>query len=281
MKRTIQNLLFAFVAVAALSACDIIKGPKVDPNGFSGSSNKVLIEDFTGARCGNCPRAHEQAARLDSIYGDNLVIVAVHAGSFAVVVPSIGYTTDFNTPMGTELMNYYDADNLGLPNGLVNRRVWNGSPITRHTEWSTMISTVLAEAPKLEIKLNPSFSASDRTLTVEAEFDYFTTGSSDHEVVAIITEDSIVAQQEDYSLTTSPQHIEDYVHMHVLRGSMTPGTWGEVLKPNEIFIGEKINKTFTMTLDSAWFPEHCHVVVYVRDNSTQEILQVNKAKVTE
>lgn len=277
MKSRLSCLLSLLCITAILSACDVIEGPKVDPNGFTGSTNKVLIEDFTGHMCGNCPRAHEKATELKGTYGDNLIVVAVHCTNFSRVVPSIGYATDFNTDMGAELALHYDAQNEGLPIGLINRRNWNGSPITRYASWGTQVAAVLAEQPKIKLEVTPAYDPSDRSLTVSTHLEYFTTGDANHHVVAIITEDSIIAKQEDYSFGPD----EDYVHNHVLRGSITDGTWGVPVKGNTIILGEKFDKTLTTTLDEDWVAEHCHVVVYVMDNSTKEILQVEEAKITE
>jgi hypothetical protein len=277
MKASMKYLLLALMAGFALSACDIIKGDKIDPNGFSGSANKVLIEDFTGHRCGNCPRAHEKAAELQGTYGENLVVVAVHTGSFALVIPQLGYTTDFNTPMGTELGEYYNADQEGLPIGLINRRDWNGSPVTRFADWSTFVSAVLSEQPKIKLEITPTYDATDRSLDVASHLEYFTTGDASHNIVVLVTEDSIISKQEDY---TFGEH-EDYVHNHVLRTVLTSGTWGTPVKGNQIFLGEKLDLNFSTVLDSTIVPEHCHVVVYVHNNVTKEVIQVEEVDLME
>lgn len=258
-----------------LSACDFIEGPKVDVSGFPTNGNKVVIEDFTGHQCGNCPRAHEKAAELLGIYGDNLIVIAVHAGGFARVNTNTGYATDFTTDMGDELEAFYEADLAGLPVGLVNRRAVGGSPLVRYPNWSSVLSTILTEAPKLKIELAATYDEASRALSVDANLEYYTAANQNHQIVALITEDSIVAQQADYSLP-APSKIPDYVQNHVLRKTITPGTWGVPVKNGDIFAGEKLTKNFTMTLDSAWNAKHCEVVVYVLDNTTKEILQAEK-----
>lgn len=271
--------LLALTFAASLTACDIIEGPKVDETAFPTSGNKVIIEDFTGHKCGNCPRAHEKAQELLGIYGDNLIFVAVHAGGFAKVDIPQGYITDFNTSMGTELESYYEADLEGLPVGMVNRRPWNNKTLTKYPNWSAAVAAILNEDPKLDISLQATFDETTRDISVTANLDYFTAGDANHQIVALITEDSIVAQQADYSLA-APSLIEDYVQMHVLRTTITPGTWGVPVKGNPIFAGEKITKTFTATLDPAWREHHCEVVVYVLDNTTKQILQAEKVHLT-
>lgn len=275
MKISAKSFLLLLGAAAILNACDYIKGDKVDPNGFAGSTNKVLIEDFTGHMCGNCPRAHEQAAALLETYGENLVVVAVHAGGFASVVPSLGYGEDFRTPMGTELEQYYGADQQGLPIGMVNRRAYNGgSVLTRFPDWGTQVAAILAEAPKMKIELDPSYNQSNHSVSVDVSIEYQSTGTASHQLVLLITEDDIIAKQSDYD--TASQHIDDYVHDHVLRGTITPGTWGVPVKNADIFLGEKFTMSYEKALDSTWVAGNCHIVAYVLDNTTKEILQVEE-----
>lgn len=281
MRRYITYFFAASVAIGSLTGCDIVEGPKVDPNGFTGSTNKVLVEDITGHMCGNCPRAHEEAAHLKATYGENVVVVAVHAGGFARVVPSLGYDYDFRTQAGTDVEAYYRADQLtGLPIGVINRRLWNGSALTPYASWGTDVAAVLAEAPKMKLDVTSAYNATDHNTALGINIEYYTTGDANHQVFAMITEDSIIAQQSDYSLPS--QHIEDYVHMHVLRGVVTPGgTWGTPVKGNAIVLGEKFSLNYTVPIDTAWVPKHCHVVVAVANNTTKEILQVQEIPLTD
>ena len=43
----------------------------------------VLLEEFTGQNCSNCPTAHRTIEALQEQYGASLVSVSIHAGSFA------------------------------------------------------------------------------------------------------------------------------------------------------------------------------------------------------
>jgi Outer membrane protein Omp28 len=276
MRSTFKYLFASLLALGTLSACDVIDGPKVDPNGFTGSTNKVLLEDITGHMCGNCPRAHEAATSIKATYGDNVVVVAVHAGGFARVVPAIGFSYNFNTTIGTDIEAYYKADMLtGLPIGLVNRRVWGSNALTAHANWGTQVAAVLAEAPKMKLDVISNYDATDRSLDIVANLEYYVTGDANHQIVALITEDSIISKQEDYSLPA--QSVDDYVHMHVLRGVITPGgSWGTPVKGNTIVIGEKFDLNYAISLNPDWVAEHCHVVVFVQDNTTKQILQVQE-----
>lgn len=272
-------MLLGAVAIATLAACDVIEGPKVDPAGFSGASNKVLIEDFTGQMCGNCPNAHRQAATLKETYGENLVVIAVHSTGFATPVPALGFGTDFRTEMGTELATEYGAANAGLPVGLVNRREWNGSPMTRYANWGSLVGAVVAEEPKMRIELETDFAPDSRQLKIDVQLEYFTEGDAGHRLVVVIIEDSLISKQYDFSIPA--QEVDEYVQNHVLRASITSGTWGVPVKNNPIFLGEKIVHSFSHVLDESYRPEKCSVVAYVRDDATKEVLQVQEAKLVE
>ena len=45
----------------------------------------VLIEDFTGQRCKNCPNAADKIEQLKKEYGEeNIIAVGIHSGPLAV-----------------------------------------------------------------------------------------------------------------------------------------------------------------------------------------------------
>ena len=128
-------------------SCDKIEKPykeqvnvPVDTSNGEGDTinwvQKAVIEDYTGHRCGNCPRAHEELRSLITTYGDKIIPIALHVGYFAQ--PAGGeYTADYRTSIGDEYDNFYGASDVGLPQGMVNRKEVGGSPILAHSEWGT------------------------------------------------------------------------------------------------------------------------------------------------
>ena len=84
--KTVQTLFLTFWMALFFTACDIVEPPFAEtsttgPTGpVSGAVRKVLLEDFTGHKCGNCPRAGEAADALKLAYGDQLIVYAAHVG---------------------------------------------------------------------------------------------------------------------------------------------------------------------------------------------------------
>jgi hypothetical protein len=161
---------------------------------------------------------------------------------------------------------------------MVSRRELSGSPLTRYTNWSTIVAAALAEAPVLDIEVEATLDASTRVVTINSELNYYQPADQNHQIVVLITEDSILSKQSDYSLQPD-DFIYDYPQRHVVRTSASSGVYGDVVKNAEIFIGERINKTHTATLSTNWKDAKCHAVVYVLDKSTNEILQVEESHI--
>ena len=82
-----KKIFMVIAGIAAmLSACD-----NVDSNDRliyvppAAVGRCVLIEDFTGQKCLNCPRAAEVIEQLQKQYGaDTVIAVAIHAGPLSV-----------------------------------------------------------------------------------------------------------------------------------------------------------------------------------------------------
>jgi hypothetical protein len=68
-----RTVLLPLVAALLATGCDVISPPYTEESpadtGTAGAFvQKVLLEDYTGFRCGNCPEAHERAQELQARY---------------------------------------------------------------------------------------------------------------------------------------------------------------------------------------------------------------------
>lgn len=74
----------------------------------------VLIEDFTGQKCPNCPTAAEVVEGLEHIYGEHVVAVSIHSGGLAI-------GTRLLTNFGQYLFDKLGDSNLPQPAVRVDR----------------------------------------------------------------------------------------------------------------------------------------------------------------
>ena len=261
-------------------ACEKIDPPYKEEGGGSGGEavQKVLLEDYTGHDCVNCPTAAVVAKQLAELYGDRLVVMAVHAGFFAR--PKSDMPQDFRTEAGETWDGFFGVSAAGNPNGMVNRiQKSPGDYIVNVGEWGSTMATEMEKEAKAKMTLHSDFSQNTLTSTVTAEFQYSLEGTFN--VLLCITQDSIIGPQKnnDPNVGEVPL-IENYIFMHMLR--YTNGAWGEQLTDDDpVVAGKEYEMTFTVDFEDEWVPEHCHVIAFVFNQETKTIIQVEESEVIE
>ncbi len=266
MKNYILLSAICISVASCFTSCDKVKDAR-DPNVQVISGNrKVLIEDYTGHKCGNCPAAADTLRYLHNVYGEKIVPIAIHAGSFANI--NANYPTDFRTATGNAYDTEFGISSAGNPNGLINR-VGHGTGgfIKAYSSWEAETVQMLSTAAKFELKINNSFTASSNLLNTKVTVKSLTTNSGIYKLVVLLTEDSIVAEQLDYRIVSPPapsQKITNYVFNHVLRDAIN-STWGDAVFTSGAFLNDSTTKVYTKTISTSYRPEKCHVVAYIYD----------------
>lgn len=292
-----------------ITSCDIIEGPylidnntnPVDTNTFV---KKVLIEDFTGHRCPNCPAAAEELVSLQDFYGDRVIGIAIHPSSPAFSTPSpltaSSYIYDFRTQFGDDIDNIFEITTIGLPRGMVNRTGFDTQHQLGKDEWSSIVQMELEKAPIFGITLSSNVSNGNGTISITAEA--LTNINldkkekiEDYNIVICLTEKNIVQWQKD----NTAGDIEDYEHNHVLR-TMINTTFGESIG-NSFVDGDIWEKDYSIditTLENTnenyslntlfmgngnckeWNEDNMEIVVYIYNTSNYEIVQVEEKHLT-
>ena len=238
----------------------------------------VLLEEFTGKGCTNCPKGSREIENLLTLFPNNLVAVSIHAGFFAnpQFFPIGQY--DFRTEEGEILFDYL-GPNLGYPSGVVNRIPVSGDMQIGANAWASAISNEIQKAPAIELSITKQFNPATRELSV-------TVGGIAKEPVAgnihlsiMLTESGIIDAQDDAEAT--PHIVPDYVHKHLLRDMMTPAQGAPIL--TSISTGQTFSETFSLTLDQSWVAENMEIIAFVSRVAGNEfpVLQAVSAHVTE
>jgi len=271
---------FLVVALSAFQACDTIEGPYSDLGSGSGANDtnqyvrKILIEDFTGHTCGNCPAAANVLHQIHELYGDKVISMGVHAGFFAE--PTFAQPADYRTVTGNELDAYFGNSSAGLPNGLVNRMTIESNPIVQYNNWSSLATTLLAEAPQAWLKITNTWDPASRNLSTSVKTSILQPISDSLNIAYYLVEDSIMSPQKDYSIPEGI--IENYYHRHVLRGAMS-GTWGTGLAAGTAFsTGQEFTTTANFTLPAEWDASHVSVIAVLYHANSKEVVQTEEKK---
>ncbi|MCF8256308.1 MAG: Omp28-related outer membrane protein [Flavobacteriales bacterium] len=246
---------------------------------------KLLLEEYTGHTCGNCPRAAAELKSLICQWGDRVVPIAVHAGFFALPQPgSSMYAPDFRTPEGNAFNELFGNSAQGLPNGLVDRKSIGGGYPQGHTSWAAQVSAILALPPDALIDIQNTYSEASRTVNASIDISVVSAlGDGPYLVIVSLTEDSIIGWQKDYELNdpVNGENIEGYAHMHMLRRNFN-GTWGEqVGGGGSLAAGQVVNVSYSLQLDGLWNDRQCNVVAYLYRESDKQVIQAEIRPVRE
>ena len=220
----------------------------------------VLIEDFTGQRCPNCPSAAEEIEKLIAQYGDAIIAVSIHSGPLGFHTNSRFY--GLSTDVGDDYFNHWNLE--FQPVGLSDR-----SAPTEYTAWGTLIREELQKVAPVDIEL-------DVTLGDSLQLDICTMikgvdGNTQGKLQLWIVEDSITAFQMMGDRTLNL----DYTHRHVFRAAVN-GQWGEDITVQE---GYTVEREHSIAIDSDWKTENLSVVAFVYNDNG--VLQVTRAKVVQ
>lgn len=279
--KKVKNMLLALVVAAfALSACDIIEEPYLqgggdfpdpDPSDTVVVTKKVLLEDYTGVRCVNCPAAGELALQLQEIY-PQVIVMGVHAGMLSM--PNGGYP-DFRTTEGTEWWNFFGFD--ANPIGTVNRTLsGTGRYGLNPSDWATFIVDETGKDPVIALQIENAYNAESRDLNVKVSGKIMRDQTDDLNLVVCLMEDGITGLQQTPSGVNT-----EYVHRHVFRGTLDGLAWGSSIGSSPFAEGFTFEKTYNYTLPEGFDANRCAVVAYVFQDSDKAILQVEEAEVVE
>lgn len=245
----------------ALVACDNIPEDErliyVKP---AAVSRTVLIEDFTGQRCVNCPNATQAIEQIIEQYGDSgVVAVGIHSGPFARTLRNV--PLPLWTAEGDEYFNHWQVQEQ--PSGMVNRR-----PVSNYPSWAAQVYEEIQKTAPVSISLACDVDAETRQLTANVHM-MAVDGAVSGKLQLWLVEDSIVSPQ--YMPDGKP--VTDYVHTHVFRQSIN-GTWGEDVSMPE---GETDATMAQMVIPEDYILNHLSVVAFVYNNTG--VLQATKTKI--
>lgn len=145
MRRKIYILLVCCLFVG----CEIIdEADRLIPveTMSEGERTHVLLE-FTGFRCVNCPSAVETAQSLQSLYGERLIVVALHPASN----PFTQGKYDYTCPAADSIYQYMGgSSSTPFPTGNIDMKQVDGRCFFAPPEWPAQLTKAIEEESKEE-----------------------------------------------------------------------------------------------------------------------------------
>lgn len=218
----------------------------------------VLIEEFTGEWCGWCPIGMMELENMKEKYGDTLIVVAVHFGDQLEPASASGMIGAWGSTAPSALINReYDS--------IIDTQVFSPE------DWDEVIARQIIEPAPCNVHLIHSYNETTREIiaTVTASFteDYI----GDGRINLYIVEDSVIGVSQSNYLSGNPdfintpfyslpEHIEGFVHQHVLREMVGESYGIDEIIPDTVTAGQQFQYTFNYTIPSDYKLEHLHLI---------------------
>lgn len=220
----------------------------------------VLIQEFTGQRCPNCPEgAAAVHGIIDSYSKGSVVAVSLHPSGTTFTRPLGGL--NLTSPTATAYYNYYRP--AAFPSAVID----GSAPSSVVATWDGMVKNELEKSTPITIEATGSYDASTRKLTVDYSILFNDIMNSPANVNIWLLESGIVGAQ----YTNGPQNPE-YVHNHVLRGSLTDD-WGLPLG-DTFYYSQNLTGSAEIVLDDKWVAENCSIVTFIQNPDSKFVYQV-------
>jgi hypothetical protein len=190
------------------------------------AEKKVLLEDYTGIQCVNCPKAAKLAHDLEDEAKGGIIVLSVHAG-YNARPDKPPFDVDLTTPVGEEYNTHYDI--TANPYGIINRKKTNSGVYYQSTnKWKAETDAELKEKPTLKMEITATLA--EKTIETKIKWEAVADLQEAHKLVVLLAEDGIVTSQKNNDPSLGEDIINDYKHHNVLRESLN-GTWGVSINP--------------------------------------------------
>lgn len=253
--------------------------PVFSPN--TNTNVNVLVEDFTGHTCVNCPPAADLAHDIQDANPNRVYVASIHIDpgaslSFQKAYPNNDkYYTDHTNADAVEYgERFADGYNFwGNPQGTVNRATVNGDLFAFTGTWQSRTSSILDENI-LHVNIQSVFNYYEETNGgyLHAEFEKTTNDALNLNAVVYVIQDTLT----DWQKMPDNSDNEFYLHQNKHLGSIDDRPWGRNIFTASDKAGEKIILDYSYKIPEGHTIDNLHFLIYVYDTETYEIYQVIK-----
>lgn len=244
----------------------------------------VLLEDYTGHTCNNCPNAGKIAHDISQENPDRVYVVAVHAGpggmtSFQNYNPNAdkfytNHTNEEGLGYGEHFQNGFNF--FGNPQGTVNRKTVDDKLFDFSGTWSTRASNVL-NTSGVNVKIQSVFNYFPETQGgyLHVELEKNTDEAAKINTVVYVVKDSEI----NWQVMADNSYNEFYEHKNKHLGSIDKRPWGLQTFDETDENGTKVILDYAYKIPDELTIDNMHFIIYAYNTETYEIYQVVKQRV--
>lgn len=225
----------------------------------------VMIEEFTGVRCPNCPQGHQILATIKAAHPDHVVAMSMHPIN-SLGAPYNGLSVmDFRMQEVQDLFTGYYSNPGFEPCAGIDGQLFSGETfvLIDKNKWASKVDAQLTGTTPVNIELSKTYDSTNRQLTMVVELHYTQNVTEANKLTVGLIESGMVTAQLNGSVIDT-----FYVHNDVLRSFITANT-GDALSQT-LEPGRVIRKVYQKVLDAAWKPENMKIVAYVHESQNSK-----------
>lgn len=265
----ITAVLTAVMAIAGFTSCNIEPADRFEQLEEITPVRNVLLMDFTGQGCVNCPEAQSIMHDLIKQYDNAVIGVSIHGGAMAVSVDNTDFDKnriclmikegdEINQAFNIQSWPYGAVDHINDPNAAINS-----------SQWASAVRRALTIPAGADIKVEAKIVGDN----IEVYTEILSEKDRNAALQIWVVEDGIVSMQ-----SSTSGIIPDYVHNDVLRFVQYPVREG---KPLQMIADVPVEDACTVpvkyTDKERWNRDNLSIVAFVFEGT--EILQTVRAKV--
>jgi Outer membrane protein Omp28 len=240
-------------------------------------SRNVLVEEFTGVRCPNCPVASTALKAIQSSTPNRIFAVKFHSGGLAI--PILETDPDLRSQQAADIDNALGGSAPGQPSAVINRilNAATGKYSNSYLSgvWPTLINQELAKPPIINLSLAKSLVGQE--IQTVCEMTFTDTTSEPLSYCLYLTESKVKATQDSaYVTINGPQleKIKEYKHEEIFRFSPTPAFVGSNLPAVLQEKGRTYVRVIKFTKPTNVINlANCHLILFVQNANTKKVLQ--------
>ncbi|MFI5148439.1 MAG: Omp28-related outer membrane protein [Bacteroidia bacterium] len=228
--------------------------------------HKVLVEEFTGMWCGDCPRGKSACEHLDSVYGNAVICISLHNND------------SLSSPYSDQLA--MDCGVSQFPIAFVDRTAFNaGGGVFQFMDetsssWDPAVADRLKNEAPVDLIISSHFDTPSRLLSTTLKLTAETLLNKHMRLNCVLVEDSIETDLKQMNFGNADHDspwfekgnpIRHYVQRNVARVNLS-GNWGEDgILPQKMNAGETILKSYSYTIPDAWKAGHMKILAFVTE----------------
>jgi len=233
-------------------------------------TKKVIVEDYTGLKCGWCPEGTVILEGLHMQYPTVIIPVAVHGGGYE---PS---TSPLKNTDAEAIITYVKP--AGYPAGSVDRKVFSGetSAAVSRSKWGSYFNQQAATPAIVSVAFaNKKYDKTTKEYSCDVNVEFTSAPLGKVKLQVYVIEDSIpatgVLAQDNYSANVQggASPLNPWFHNRTFRKILLGTNWeGVSIEPTKA--KPDVNKVYTtklkFTMDASWDKDQVSLVGYVTND---------------